>query len=263
LAAAVVAACLVSATPTISASAPRKCKGTKVWYANDCRYPDEVERLKGQQKQQQRAKAQQREADAKACREARAAGTADGWRSYLSEHAKGDCRDEAATQIEELESRPAEDSDPEQAPAETASPAPSSAPAQPPPPAAESDTAGISPWAWVGFGVGAAGLLTWGITGGVSMSMSSDIKDDCPNDVCPPEREADIDTAKVLAHVATAGFVVGLAGCTLGVIALVATAGSDGDGAGGASNATDDTRVRAVVVRPHVGPGYVGVSGTF
>lgn len=253
---------LLASSSTTWAGSPRRCKGTKVWYAGDCRYPDEVERLKAQQAQQQQAEQQQREADVNACRQARGADTAEAWRNYLDAYPAGSCREEALQRVETLESRPPPEPEPKPRPPEPARAAPAPAQPPPPPPPDGADQAGISPWVWVGFGVGAAGWLTWGITGAVSLSMSSDIKDDCSNDVCPPDREEDIDTAKVLAHVATAGFVVGAVGTTVGVIALVATMGSKDD-ARAHDRTAGRSRTHRLRITPQLGPGYVGVSGSF
>ncbi|HEX8791565.1 MAG TPA: hypothetical protein VF765_11490 [Polyangiaceae bacterium] len=66
--------------------------------------------------------------------------------------------------------------------------------------------------AWVAFGVGAAGLLTGGIAGGLALSDASDAKSHCQGNVCTPAGQSPADSAKHLATVSDVGFVVGAAG---------------------------------------------------
>lgn len=110
---------------------------------------------------------------------------------------------------------------------------------------------GISPLVWVGFGVGAAGFIVGGITGGIALSDASSYDDECPNKVCPPDRESDLDSSLTLAHVSTVSLIVGGAGTALGLIALFAL--SD-DGAAASPEAA---------VAPIVGPGFAGLRGSF
>ena len=127
-------------------------------------------------------------------------------------------------------------------------------PVAPPPP--DEEEGGISPLVWVGFGVGAAGLIVWGITGGISMSKSSTLKDECTDGVCSPDQESELDSATTLAHVATAGLVVGLVGCTVGLVSLFAF--------GSGSDEPDETATdSAVVLRPLIGPTTIGLEGRF
>lgn len=131
------------------------------------------------------------------------------------------------------------------------------APAEPPPDDDDASSSHLRTVAWVGLGVGAAGWLTWGVTGSISLAQAGSLADDCPDDVCPADLEDDLDTAKTLADVATAGLIVGLTGSIYAVIALLVTpSGDDGDGNG----EPDET---SASVRPQIGPGYVGLSGQF
>ncbi len=87
------------------------------------------------------------------------------------------------------------------------------------------------------------------VTGGASLAMSSSLSDDCVDDVCPPEREGDLDTATTLAHVATVGFAVGVAGAAVGVVGLLVA---------GPEEAPDSASLRL-----RVGIGSLGIAGSF
>ena len=112
-----------------------------------------------------------------------------------------------------------------------------------PQPDATSDS-GLSPLVWVGYGVGLAGIVVGAITGSMSLAKASDISDRCPDDACPPDVQADIDSGTLLAHVSTACFAIGAAGIALGTVGLLL---------GG-----DDEAV-AVLVQP----GHIALRGSF
>jgi hypothetical protein len=119
-----------------------------------------------------------------------------------------------------------------------------------PDPAAEEEGMSVPLLAWIGFGVGGAGLLLGAITGGIAAGKASSIKEDCVDDACPPERRDDIDSATTLAHVATAGFVVAGVGATVGVVALLV---------GSSSASAEATAALPFDVR--LGPGTLGLQG--
>ena len=73
------------------------------------------------------------------------------------------------------------------------------------------------PAGWVGLGVGAAGLATWGVTGLMVLNQNADLADKCPNDICPPESGDDVDRFKTFRAVSGVGFVVGVVGAAVGV----------------------------------------------
>ena len=136
-------------------------------------------------------------------------------------------------------------------PAAGPSPEPDEAPPPPAPPApdrVESD--GISPLAYAGFAVAGVGLLVGTITGALSMSQAADLKDRCPNDVCAPDDEGDVDTMMALGHTATVSFVVAGLGAGVGLYGLF-TSGPDQD---------PDTTAS---LRPVLGPAFAGLEGTF
>lgn len=110
--------------------------------------------------------------------------------------------------------------------------------------------------AWVGFGVATVGIVTWAITGGIALGKTQSLKDDCPEDVCPADLESDLDDARTLGNIATAGLVIGILGGAWGITALLA-AGEFED-----AEAAQEGEASATV-RPLIGPGYLGLSGRF
>lgn len=123
------------------------------------------------------------------------------------------------------------------------------------PPAVEEGS--ISPVAWIGFGIGAAGLIAGGITGGLALSASNDLESRCTAPVdggCdragvddPAGYQSDLDRATILAHVSTASFAVGGAGVVLGLVGLLAL-GDEGP----------ESRAQL-----RLGPGSFTLSGSF
>lgn len=97
-------------------------------------------------------------------------------------------------------------------------PRPPTAPAAP---EAAGTPAGPSPLVYVGFGLGAAGLLAGTITGVLSLVSAAALEDDCPGRICPPEKQDDIDTGRAVAHASTASFALGAAGAATGLVALL------------------------------------------
>jgi hypothetical protein len=146
-------------------------------------------------------------------------------------------------------------------PSPAATPAPS-APAPPPtsPPPADSGS-GLSPLVWVGFGVGAAGMVVGGITGAMSLSESSSLEDECGGTSCPPDRQDDIDSALTVSHVSTIGFAVGGAGIVVGVVGLLIS-GSGDDRAAGKHRGSHRRRI-GVELEPMLGVGSAGLRGRF
>ncbi len=126
-----------------------------------------------------------------------------------------------------------------------------SEPVGPPPGGDESATGGVSPWTFVGFGVGGAGLLLGTITGIVTLTKMSTLKDECPDNACQPEYHEDVDSVTTLSHVSTVGFVVGGVGVAIGLVGLFAL-----------SDEPTAEKEQAWSVTPILGPGVVGISGT-
>jgi hypothetical protein len=132
-------------------------------------------------------------------------------------------------------------------------------PAAPPPPPDETGPKGAGPGKalmYGGFGVGAVGLAVGSITGLMSISKVSSIREGCVDNRCPPEKQSDIDSAKSLGTVSTVAFIVGGVGVGVGIVGLVMTS-SDKPTQGQA-------RARkSVAVAPEVGLGWVGLRGAF
>ena len=79
----------------------------------------------------------------------------------------------------------------------------------------------LHPLVFIGFGVGAVGLLTGAATGIGALVTASTLKTDCPNMVCPSSSAGTIDTSKALGTVSTVAFIVGGAGVVAGIVGIV------------------------------------------
>jgi hypothetical protein len=77
--------------------------------------------------------------------------------------------------------------------------------------------------AYVGFGVGAAGVLTGAVTGALALSKQSSLKSQCdePSHTCPSSAKADLDSGRRLVLLSNVGFGVGIVGIGIGVGALL------------------------------------------
>jgi hypothetical protein len=71
---------------------------------------------------------------------------------------------------------------------------------------------------WVGFGVGAAGLVAGTTTGLAALLARAELE--CPNDTCFLYEEQALSRGRALAHGSTASFGVAAAGIVTGVVAL-------------------------------------------
>ena len=80
-------------------------------------------------------------------------------------------------------------------------------------------------WAYVSFGVGAAGLATFITAGAINQSIFNKLHDQCPGGHCSPSQAADLDKGRSAQVIANVGFGVALAGATLGCVLLVNAAG--------------------------------------
>jgi hypothetical protein len=255
-----------------NADAQKQCRGTKQWYAGKCRYPKDIEALKKKaaakraaeerrRQEEERRKAEEakkkqqaKQQDQADCEAARSEDTVAGWKKYLKTHGNGVCLDEAVNRITELSGQPPPT--PEPPPVEPVEPvpdpvAPPPDPVAPSPPSLPPDegSSSISPLVWVGFGIGAFGLVLGSITGGISFAQAQDLQDTCEDNVCPSSRQDEVDTMLALAHTSTASFVLAGVGVTLGVIGLF-IGGDDGD-------------EEAAGVELQLGPAAVSVSGRF
>ena len=132
-------------------------------------------------------------------------------------------------------------------------------PAAPPPPspAAEPETKGSvdllgldkRTWAYIAGGVGAAGVVTFGVFGAMNRSKYNSLDSDCPNGVCPTDRSDDIDAGKRYQTIANVGLVVGVVGLGTGTVLYLMSG--------------DDKGREQPTTQVGVGPGTVSVQGTF
>src|SRR5690606_13888634 len=103
--------------------------------------------------------------------------------------------------------------------------------------------------AWSGLAVAAAGLVNFGVAGGIALATRSDLDEICVEGRCPSDREDEIAQGRVAAHAATVGLAVAGAGGALAIVAAVVLSGND------------EGKTTAVV--PLVGPGFVGLWWAF
>jgi hypothetical protein len=100
----------------------------------------------------------------------------------------------------------------------------------------------------VGVAAGGAGLLVGAIAGGVAISTNNTLKHDCTSGICSSRTtpRSDFDTYNTVTTLSTVGFVAGGVLGAAGVVLLVTA-----------------PKARDVAVTPVVGPGYLGMQGSF
>lgn len=92
-------------------------------------------------------------------------------------------------------------------------------PATPPPP--ESGPRKTSPLVYVGFGTAIVGIGVGTVTGIMTLSTASSLRDSCRDGKCPQSAQSDIDSTSTTGAISTIGFAVGAAGLVVGVVGLV------------------------------------------
>jgi hypothetical protein len=104
-------------------------------------------------------------------------------------------------------------------------------------------------WAYVGFGVGGAGLGTGVVAGLLAANRHSSAQENCPEGKCAAGSSGakDVDAFRSLRTVSTVSYVLGIAGVGAGVTLML----------------TAPKPKEASFVRPYVGVGRVGVQGRF
>jgi hypothetical protein len=125
--------------------------------------------------------------------------------------------------------------------------------APPPPPSAppaKDDNVASKVLVFGGFGLAAVGVGVGTVTGIMSIHKTNALKANCPNNACPAGSEDDIHSANLLGNLSTIAFVAAGVGAAAGVVGLVLSGGSSGQGTA--------THVRAVL-----GPSYAGITGAF
>lgn len=106
--------------------------------------------------------------------------------------------------------------------------------------------------AYVAGGVGAAGLIVFGIFGAMEKSTFSSLQSACPNDVCPPGKSGDISSGKTDQVVANVALGVGLVGVAAGATLFVMSLG------GSSSSSPAPAAASASLV---VSPTFIGLRG--
>jgi hypothetical protein len=139
--------------------------------------------------------------------------------------------------------------------APTDEPSPAAHPATEPAPESSAPSRRLPMLAWVGFGVGAAGLVTGSVTGLLAISSFNSAKSKgCVGNRCPPASYGELDTANTMATVSTVSFVIAGLGAGLGVASIFLVPSSPPEPSAGTAS---------VRVRPWIGAGSAGLVGTF
>lgn len=120
-----------------------------------------------------------------------------------------------------------------------------------------------------GFGLGIVGVGVGSVTGLMSISKVSDVKQGCPNNVCPTTSQGDIDSAKSLGTISTIAFIAGGLGIGAGIIGLVlqskqsSTESAPPAGTSASSGSSASSAKTTLTLRPDVGPTWLGMHGSF
>ncbi|MBX3223919.1 MAG: hypothetical protein KF795_25625 [Labilithrix sp.] len=116
-----------------------------------------------------------------------------------------------------------------------------------------------------GFGLAVVGLGVGAVTGLMSLSKTSDLKDACPNDRCPADKQAELDSTKSLGNISTIAFIAGGVGAGVGVVGLLMSGGGKDEAPASAARArrAPASAFAPENVRAVLGPSYVGVAGAF
>ena len=104
---------------------------------------------------------------------------------------------------------------------------------------------------WIGFGVGAVGVIVGSITGALAMVRSDDVATACEYDICNPPDFPLYDAGIGLAHTTTVSFSIGGAGIAAGVVVLLLSRK-------GKANKKDETGIRLTPTA-----NGIGIGGTF
>ena len=132
-----------------------------------------------------------------------------------------------------------------------------SAPPPSPPPSEPDASPRNHTLSFIGFGVGAAGIVAGSVTGLLAISSFNSAKSKgCVGNRCPPASDGDLDTASTMATISDVAFIVGGVGVAVGVVGLFV-------GNKGSSDANVPGGGTAFTVNPWLGPGSAGLRGTF
>lgn len=103
---------------------------------------------------------------------------------------------------------------------------------------------------WGALGVGAAAIITGGVTGFLVLGKKSDLEDNdaCHGTECEPPAHGDVDSYNQLRTISTVSFVVGGAAAALGATLLLTS---------------NDNAEASPAVSAFIGVGHAGVKGSF
>jgi hypothetical protein len=98
-----------------------------------------------------------------------------------------------------------------------------SVPAEPPPepPRPPAQPVPLRTWAYVAGGIGAAGLVTFGVAAIMAKSTYDDLGSACNGGPCPPSKADEISSGKTQQTIANVGLVVGIVGVAAGATLFV------------------------------------------
>ncbi len=129
---------------------------------------------------------------------------------------------------------------------------------------ADDGGSGLSPLpAYIAWGLGVAGVGIGIGFGVVAIQTTNEVLSvyECDKGECPPDAEDDLNVAKLNGNLSTVGFIIGGVGIAAGtVLYLLADTGDDEDDEDGDE---DEAGMLKIEARPLLGPGYIGVVGTF
>jgi hypothetical protein len=98
---------------------------------------------------------------------------------------------------------------------------PSASAPPPPPPPPPKGSAIRKPLIYGGIGLAGVGVVAGAVTGLLSLSRTSGLKDTCPGKVCPPSAQGDVDASRTLATVSNISFGAALLGAGAALVGLV------------------------------------------
>ena len=103
-------------------------------------------------------------------------------------------------------------------------------------------------WGLIIGGVGAAGLVAGGVTGGLALGQHDALAAACPNGQCPPGKRGDVDAYELLGTLSTVGFIAGGVLAAAGVTVWLTA---------------PKAKTSGVMLAPYAGPLGAGVTGRF
>lgn len=114
----------------------------------------------------------------------------------------------------------------------------------------------LLPYAIIAGGVGVVGMGVFAVAGSMSNGTYSELEDACGGSPCPSSQNSVIDRGQTEQTIANVGLIVGAVGLAAGAALLVVDLTSGGEGADAAAS-----RSRPLAL--DVGPGWVGLHGSF